>query len=166
MQSYTPLVPITGINEEFCFCFLLVAGLILHFNGSCWEIMRAAADGAGVLLQRAMATQPGPALRGGKPHAMRPAFGEGGKEEKWFVLPTAELSWLRPWGWNWGQEPSGAVGPAELWDQQHRAPLCCAGTRAGAGLGGCRAPSTLCQQSKRRSALQLLLPPAPPEKNG
>lgn len=25
MQSYMPLVPITGINEEFCFCFLLVA---------------------------------------------------------------------------------------------------------------------------------------------
>lgn len=59
MQSYTPLVPITGINEEFC--FLLVAGLILHFNGRCSEIIRVAADelrGWLVLLQSGTATQP------------------------------------------------------------------------------------------------------------
>lgn len=37
-----PLVPITSINEELC--FLLVAGLMMHFNGRCSEIIRVAAD--------------------------------------------------------------------------------------------------------------------------
>lgn len=66
MQSYTLLVPMTGISEEFCFCFLLVAGLLSPCNGRCSEIMRAAAMNAGggsLLLPGAMASEPPQPLR-------------------------------------------------------------------------------------------------------
>lgn len=125
MQSYTPLVPITGIKEEFCFCFLLVAGLILHFNGRCSEIIRAAADEprgwfAAAAVWHGQSTFPAPQYLP-SPRWLKATchiaciLEKEGKKEKWFLLPTAELSWghLRVTEWGGGY-PSGAAGPVGI----------------------------------------------------
>lgn len=122
MQSYTPLVPITGINEEFCFCFLLVAGLILHFNGSCWEIMRAAADGAG-----AAAAAVGHGHSDSQPRLGQPSMVEShvpwawvwrGRERREMVYAVHGRAVLGP---SLG-DGTGGRSPVELWDQQRLAP--------------------------------------------
>lgn len=183
-------MPITSINEEFCFCFLLVAGLIMHFNGRCSEIIRAAADEPrGVVccccsvawplnLPSPLVCAKLSMVESHVPYSLY--FGEAGeKKRNGFCCPQ----WSCPGVHLWVRELdsghcSGAVGPVGI-DAAVSLPAVLSAAEAANREGGNEgweaaelppAPSTpsppapganaLCEQRKRRSALQLLLLPS------